>query len=110
MRNYDRNTAKNKMKAVYVHQPNEYAWFWWSATVENHYYSSNIPWFRKIRTTNERRQQIPIEDQIEYNVRTRGRRSLGCLPDSWHDITTSALHEEKCWKRNSKRKHQWKYE
>ena len=41
----------------------------------------------------------------EFAPKVRGRRSKANIPTSWDD---ARRHAEKCWKRQSKRRHQWK--
>lgn len=62
---------------------------------------------RFIKTFNERK---AYDDALEQNVKIRGKRSKRMIPSNWDDIKASAYFERKSWKRNSKRKHQWKYE
>ena len=66
--------------------------------------------FRHINTTQERRKSVDIiheisEDGDIIKVLPRPRRNVRNLPSAWDDIWG---HNEKCWKTQSKRKHQWK--
>jgi len=67
--------------------------------------------FRDINTFNEIKQtdgHLHDEDVKLYNVKIRGKRRPNMIPDSWYDIRLSAIKEAKSWKRNSKRRKQWK--
>jgi hypothetical protein len=62
--------------------------------------------FRQMSTTNEKRHAF--DEYIEeygVTVRIRPARKVRALPDSWWD---RYAHGEKCWKHQTKRKHQWK--
>lgn len=65
---------------------------------------SNGHWFRRPRTTQEKRWAHAWEDE-EFAPKVRGRRSLCNLPDAWDDFRRSDL-ESRNWKRY--RKYQWK--
>ena len=72
------------------------------------YYGWNSGWWkchhRHPRTTNERKQyDACMVDDDAPNV--RGKRRPSNLPNTWDDIPK---HNDKCWKTQSKRKHQWK--
>ena len=62
--------------------------------------------YRGIRTTNEKRQAFDTYVE-EYGifVRPRGKRNTTNLPDGWDDYRA---HNDKSWKTQSKRTHQWK--
>lgn len=62
-------------------------------------YRSYGTYFRRIRTTQERRMSFSHPEYI------RGKRNFRTLPNSWDDLDRSDLHY-RCWKRTKKRK-QW---
>lgn len=103
----NRKKRKNKVKSTYF-SPRKvriyYHDWYWDYEDSLIYVRANA---RKMNTLNERRAWY---DAKEQGVKVRGRRSPCNLPSNWDDITPSAWYEKKCWKRNSKRKHQWKYE
>lgn len=59
--------------------------------------------FRYIKTTQERRMSLAFDE--ENFVKCRSSRTDANLPNSWDDIDS---HNDKSWKTQSKRKHQWK--
>jgi hypothetical protein len=59
--------------------------------------------FRKPKTTQERRWSCAWDDE-EFAPKIRKRRKGHNLPNAWDDYIS---HNEKSWKRQSKRKHQW---
>ena len=61
--------------------------------------------FRIMCTMKERRWADAWEDDEDFRVSVRRRRSAGHLPDSWDDIFS---HNDKSWKTQSKRRRQWK--
>lgn len=64
-------------------------------------YEHRYIWYRRVRTFNENRQNTgAIADG--YNVRGRRRK----LPTVWDDQNPGFMYK-KCWKRFTKRKHQW---
>jgi len=75
-----------------------YRWLYWRSY--NRAYRGN----RRIRTTQERRWAHAWDD-VEFAPRVRGRRTAHSLPNSWDDIRG---HNDKSWKTQSKRRHQWK--
>lgn len=110
MRLANKNTAKNKMKRQYVIQP-RFSWSWYCHTsLEDIYYSDALGMFRAVRTTQAKRYSFLIDEDREHNINMRGKRSNRGIPSSWDDICVAANDETKSWKRNSKRKKQWKYE
>lgn len=62
---------------------------------------------RILRTMPERRRNAADCDDYGHEI-VRGKRRGRNLPDPWDDHENSATHEQKCWKRHSKRRHQWK--
>lgn len=60
--------------------------------------------WRSIKTTQERRWYHAWDDE-EFAPKLRARRSTANLPNSWDDYLT---HNDKSWKTQSKRRHQWK--
>ena len=60
--------------------------------------------WRSIRTTHERRWAHAWDDE-DFAPRVRGRRSAHNLPNSWDDYNA---HNDRSWKTQSKRRHQWK--
>ena len=67
-------------------------------------YSKAWRGYRKIKTTQERRWAHAWDDE-EFAPKVRGRRSKRMLPDSWDDVRA---HNDKSWKTQTKRRHQWK--
>ena len=61
-------------------------------------------WFRPIRTFQERKWAHAWDDE-EFPPKVRAARQGKNLPNSWDDI---CRHNDKSWKTQSKRKHQWK--
>lgn len=62
---------------------------------------------RSFSTTQERSYAMMHEIEYEeYNFKVRVRRTTG-LPSSWDDLPSSLYEVEKCWKNNSRRRHQW---
>jgi hypothetical protein len=61
--------------------------------------------YRTIRTTQERKMSFIDPDVIETGLHVSGRNRANRLPSSWDDIHR---HSDKCWKTQSKRKHQYK--
>ena len=59
---------------------------------------------RAIRTFQERKWASAWDDE-EDCPRVRARRNARNLPEPWDDIPS---HNDKCWKTQSKRRHQWK--
>jgi len=59
--------------------------------------------FRSIRTFQERKMSFAFDE--ENFVKCRSRRNNSNLPNSWDDYYS---YNQKCWKKQSKRKHQWK--
>lgn len=60
--------------------------------------------WRHVRTLNEKKAYYDTLEQ-EVPIKVRGRRKPNVLPDLWDD---QYAHAEKNWKRQSKRRHQWK--
>ena len=60
--------------------------------------------YRAIKTTNERRQLESTKGE-ENAPKIRAARNFRNLPNSWDDFMS---HNDKSWKTQSKRKHQWK--
>lgn len=60
--------------------------------------------WRHPRTYQEKKAYYDALDQ-EEPVKVRSRRAAHLLPDLWDD---NYAHAEKCWKRQSKRRHQWR--
>ena len=58
--------------------------------------------YRKIQTFQERQQWFNVD---EYQITGRAKRSASMLPNYWDDIH---LYNDKSWKTQSKRKHQYK--
>lgn len=79
------------------HRRSNYRLYWHSY---NRAYRGN----RRIRTTQERRWAHACDD-VEFAPPVRGRRSACNLPNSWDDIRG---HNDKSWKTQTKRRHQWK--
>lgn len=75
-----------------------YHWLYWRSY--NRAYRGN----RHIRTTQERRWATAWNDE-EFAPRVRGKRSARMIPNSWDDIRG---HNDKSWKTQTKRRHQWK--
>jgi len=72
--------------------------------VENIHHYHGGHYYRRVRTTNERRDLAACEvddDVRDYNIKIRGRRKE--LPDAWDDV---GRQYHKNWK--NFRKHQWK--
>lgn len=63
--------------------------------------------FRYIKTTQERRMDFidPEATELGIEIRVRNARNAANLPTAWDDFWA---HNQKCWKKQSKRDHQWK--
>lgn len=61
-------------------------------------------WFRRPHTTHERRWNNAWDDE-EFAPKGRAKRNIRNLPSAWDDYWA---HCDKCWKTQSKRRHQWK--
>lgn len=61
----------------------------------------NGHYYRRIRTTQERRK---LQDALEQGVHVRGNRKLKMLPSSWN--AEKPVHTTRSWKEQKKRK-QW---
>lgn len=63
--------------------------------------------YRHIKTTQERRMAFidPDGAEIGLQIKPRGSRNKASLPTAWDDIWAG---NQKCWKKQSKRVHQWK--
>lgn len=63
--------------------------------------------FREFSTKQERSfYQLHLAEYRGSKLRLRARRG-NVLPTSWDDLRTGVYDAEKCWKTNSRRKHQW---
>lgn len=111
-----RFARKNKTKKLYhEYELVEYLSFYGT---RYSFYSVNLllddsGYHRSVRYFPERREQHQIHEDLNgelIQVKIRGRRKGKNLPDGWDDFQNSARNEKKSWKRNSKRKHQWKWE
>lgn len=60
--------------------------------------------FRSFKTFQERKWANAWDDE-EFAPKVRAARNSSNLPNSWDDFYA---HSDKCWKTQSKRKHQWK--
>lgn len=60
--------------------------------------------FRHVRTYAEKKAYYDTLEQ-DHPIKVRYRRKPNALPDLWDDMYA---HNEKSWKRQSKRRHQWK--
>jgi len=60
--------------------------------------------FRHPRSTQEKR-WVHAWDDEEFAPKVRAKRGMRYLPDAWDDYLS---HNDKCWKTQSKRRHQWK--
>lgn len=60
--------------------------------------------YRKVKTTNERRQIDAWKDE-EFAPKVRCARNFRNLPNTWDDYMS---HNDKSWKTQSKRRYQWK--
>ncbi len=60
--------------------------------------------WRHVKTLQEKRAYADTLDQ-EVRIKVRGSRMPNALPDTWDDITS---YNDKCWKTQSKRRHQWR--
>lgn len=60
--------------------------------------------YRGIRTTQERRWAHAWDDE-EFAPRVRAQRNAANLPNAWDDYES---HNEKSWKKQSNRRHQWR--
>lgn len=67
-------------------------------------YRGGRRYYRRLRTTNERRQAQRMDPS---DVMPRGRRSARMLPNAWDDYVRGDR-EDRNWKRH--RKHQWKHD
>ena len=56
-------------------------------------------------TKNQERKWAHAWDDEEFAPKARAARQGKNLPDSWDDYHA---HNDKCWKTQSKRKHQWR--
>lgn len=110
---------KNKVKNLYhVEYTYVYDGHWWGIFRDDEeiHESSLIEygWYRRVRFYPEKRDQYDYlhEDHEGYEVRIhpRGKRRGKNLPDSWDDYHNRSWGMRKSWKRNSKRKRQWKWE
>jgi hypothetical protein len=64
--------------------------------------------WKKPHSTQEKRQYYATIQQAEeegVDIKIRGRRKPCNLPDAWDDWD---CHNDRCWKTQSKRRHQWK--
>lgn len=61
-------------------------------------------WFRRLRTVQEHRWAHAWDDE-EFAPRVRAARQGQHLPNAWDDIRG---HNEKCWKHQTKNRHQWR--
>lgn len=81
----------------------------WLAIGSRSYFYTNLRYYRKIRTHQER--TMYGLHHTEYRsvrlLKLRARRGKRLLPCAWHDIRVSAHDYAKSWKHNSKRSHQW---
>lgn len=80
----------------------------WEVFCSRPYYCTNLRYYRKIRTHQER--AMYELHRTEYRsvrpLKLRAKRGK-ILPCAWHDIRVSAHDYAKSWKHNSKRPHQW---
>jgi hypothetical protein len=68
----------------------------------------NMPVVRsKSGYRNYLRTQATIEDYSDYRLKKYSKESMS-LRDDYEDTAVAAYSERKSWKRNSKRRHQWK--
>jgi hypothetical protein len=66
-----------------------------------------MSWYRRPRTTQERRRSLDRIDDEMKEVHFRPRRNNRNLPDAWDDQHVAAP-SDRSWKRSSKRRYQWK--
>lgn len=114
MRHVDQTKRNNKVKFLYHEHYQSWHWhLWWKddiADVEKWYRKDNhLRCYRRINTTHERRWSLAYEEANEYGCYVRGKRSKRSLPNTWDDICIGSHNHGKSWKKNSKRKKQWKY-
>lgn len=80
---------------------------YWSRKMETYY---NLPW---LRSPSNHRFTLRLKDLTDdlrkdgYNLKHITKEEIRRL-NSWEDIHVSAFSERRSWKRNSKRRHQWK--
>lgn len=77
-------------------QPYRYRRYNWRRTA----YGS----WRRVNTFQEKKAYYDTLEQ-EVPIKVRGCRKSRQLPDAWDDLHS---HNDKCWKTQSKRRHQWK--
>ncbi len=64
-------------------------------------------YFRSFSTRQEKSHALMHEiEYAEYGFKVRARRA-NALIDAYEDVSTALYEVEKCWKNNSKRRHQW---
>lgn len=104
---------KNKIKWLYKKDKNRYYWFcwcYWKSLEENleemdKEIHPNFPCnrhkrgFKKIQQFNDICKEFGVKGYSNEYYREL---------DPWNDDNAMAWNEKKSWKRNSKRKHQWK--
>lgn len=79
-------------------------WHGWSRQYDRGKKKSAHGWIRHMHTMHERRWQNAWDDE-EFCPPYRACRRGNNLPSNWDDIWVDS---NKCWKKQSKRKHQWK--
>lgn len=67
-------------------------------------------YYRKMKTKQERTLAVYHEKEYsnEYNFKVRGKRNFTNLPNSYDDILSNLMKDNKSWKKISKRKKQYK--
>jgi len=78
--------------------------YWWTRKSDRGQKKDVYGHIRKMRTTQEKRWANAWDDE-EFAPHIRPKRSVRLLPDAWDDYWA---HNQKSWKRQSKRRHQWK--
>ena len=96
----------SKNKYIWELSEKHWSYFYSHVSYGADYY--NIPTFRsKSGYRNYLRTQATIEDYSDYRLKKYSKESMS-LRDDYEDTAVAAYSERKSWKRNSKRRHQWK--
>ena len=96
----------SKNKYIWKICEKHWSWFYSHISEKPDYY--NIPIVRsKSRYRCYLRIQAVIKDYNDYKLKQYSKTELK-LRDDWEDTKVCAWKERESWKRNSKRKHQWK--
>lgn len=120
MRHANQSKRKNKEKEMYVEKwGSSYFWHKFGSYLDDerdkleeqwYTFGNNLYYCRYPGTMNEKRQLANATEAKEYGYCVRGRRTKRSLPSSYDDLYCDANSYATSWKKNSKRKNQWKYD